>query len=105
MSKVTEYAALSLSNVVFMMLINVKMPKIVDILTFMSRINSVHSRVEYNFFLITFRPCLDGLMCHSQDLARFSEVYIWVNMSYSRFLEVVGIIYVCFWTQSVLKIL
>ena len=50
MSKVTEYAALSLSNVVFMMLINVKMPKIVDILTFMSRINSVHSRVEYNFF-------------------------------------------------------
>ena len=35
--------ALSLSDVVFIMLINVKMPTIVDILTFMSRINFVHS--------------------------------------------------------------
>ena len=35
--------ALSLSNVVFIMLINVKMPTIVGILTFMSRINFVLS--------------------------------------------------------------
>ena len=34
---------LSLSDVVFMMLINVKMPAIVGILTFRSRINFVHS--------------------------------------------------------------
>ena len=34
-----EVSALSLSNAVFIMLINVKMPKIVGILTFMSRIN------------------------------------------------------------------
>ena len=36
---VTEYAALNLSDVVFIMLINVKMPTIVGILTFMSRMN------------------------------------------------------------------
>ena len=33
------FLALSLSDVVFIMLINVKMPTIVGILTFMSRIN------------------------------------------------------------------
>ena len=34
-----EFLALSLADVVFIMLINVKMPTIVGILTFMSRIN------------------------------------------------------------------
>ena len=34
-----KFLALSLSDVVFIMLINVKMPTIVGILTFMSRIN------------------------------------------------------------------
>ena len=38
-----KFLALSLSDVVFIMLINVKMPTIVGILTFMSRINSVLS--------------------------------------------------------------
>ena len=38
---------LNLSDVVFILLINVKMPTIVDILTFMSRINIVLSSVEY----------------------------------------------------------
>ena len=38
-----KFLALSLSYVVFIMLINVKMPTIVDILTFMSRINFVFS--------------------------------------------------------------
>ena len=42
-SKVTDYAALSLSNVVFIVPINVKMPTLVGILTFMSRINFVLS--------------------------------------------------------------
>ena len=37
------FLALSLSDVVFIMLINVKMPTIVGILTFMSRINFVLS--------------------------------------------------------------
>ena len=38
-----KFLALSLSDVVFTMLINVKMPTIVGILTFMSRINFVLS--------------------------------------------------------------
>ena len=38
-----KFLALSLSDVVFIMLINVKMSTIVDILTFMSRINFVLS--------------------------------------------------------------
>ena len=36
--------ALSLSDVIFIKLINVKMPTIVGILTFMSRINFVHGK-------------------------------------------------------------
>ena len=35
--QIKKFLALSLSNVVFIMLINVKMPSIVGILTFMSR--------------------------------------------------------------------
>ena len=37
--KITIFIALKLSDVVFILLINVKMPTIVGILTFMSRIN------------------------------------------------------------------
>ena len=38
---IKKFPALSLSDVVFITLINVKMPTIVGILTFMSRINFV----------------------------------------------------------------
>ena len=48
--------ALSLSDVVFIMLINVKMPTIVGILTFMSRINFLLSYVEHEKRLITSGP-------------------------------------------------
>ena len=41
--KVKKFLALSLSDVVFIMLINVKIPTVVGILTFMSRINFVLS--------------------------------------------------------------
>ena len=41
--QIKKFLALSLSDVVFIMLINVKMPKIVGIVTFMSRINVVLS--------------------------------------------------------------
>ena len=37
--KITTFLALKLSGVVFILLINVKVPTIVGILTFMSRIN------------------------------------------------------------------
>ena len=41
--QIKKFLALSLSDVVFIMLINVKIPTIVGILTFMSRINFVLS--------------------------------------------------------------
>ena len=47
---------LSLSDVVFITLINVKMQTIVGILTFMSRINFVLSRVEHEKSFITLGP-------------------------------------------------
>ena len=51
-----EFLALSLSDVVFIMLINVKMPTIVGILTFMSRINFVLRRIEHGKSIITSGP-------------------------------------------------
>ena len=48
-----KFLALSLSDVVFIILINVKMPTIVGILTFISRVNFVLSRVEYGKSFIT----------------------------------------------------
>ena len=51
-----KFLDLSLSDVLFIMLINVKMPTIVGILTFMSRINFVLSRVEYEKSFITSGP-------------------------------------------------
>ena len=45
------------------MLINVKMPTIVDILTFMSRITFVLSSVEHEESFITLRPeCTNSLI-------------------------------------------
>ena len=51
-----KFLALSLSDVVCIVLINVKMPTIVGILTFMSRINFVLSQVEYEKCFITPGP-------------------------------------------------
>ena len=48
--------ALSPSDVVSIMLINVKVPTIVDILTFMSRINFMLSRVEHEKSFIISGP-------------------------------------------------
>ena len=47
------FLALSLSDVVFIMLINVKMPTRVGILTFKNRINFVPSLVEHGKSFIT----------------------------------------------------
>ena len=48
-----KFLALNISDVVFIMLINVEMPTIDGTLTFMSRINSVLSRVEHkNSFIM-----------------------------------------------------
>ena len=51
-----KFLALSLSNVVFIMLINVKISTMVGILTFMSRINFLFSWVEHGKSFITSRP-------------------------------------------------
>ena len=51
-----KFLALSLPNVVFIMLINVKMPTIVGILTFMSRMNFMVCTVEYGKSFITSGP-------------------------------------------------
>ena len=51
-----KFLALSLSDVVLIMLINVKMPTIVGILTLTSRINFVLSRVEHGKSFITLGP-------------------------------------------------
>ena len=53
-----KFLALSLSDFVFIMLINVKMPTIVGILTFMSRINFLLSLVEHEKSFITSGPGL-----------------------------------------------
>ena len=51
-----KFLPVSHSDVVFIMLINVKMPTIVGILTFMSRINFVLSFVEHGKSFITSGP-------------------------------------------------
>ena len=53
-----KFFAVSLSDVLFIMLINVKMSTIVGILTFMSRTNFVLSWVEHEKSFITSGPVL-----------------------------------------------
>ena len=53
-----KFLALSLSDVVFIMLINVKMPTIVGILTLMSLIIFMLSLIEHEIHLITLGPVL-----------------------------------------------
>ena len=51
-----KFLHFSLSDVVFIMLMNIKMPTIVGILIFMSKLNFVLSLVEYEKSLITSGP-------------------------------------------------
>ena len=55
-NKRRSFLLLSLSDVVFMMLLNVKMPTIFDILTFMSWISFLCSRVEHGKSFINSGP-------------------------------------------------
>ena len=54
------------------MLINVKMPKIVSILTFMSRIRLMLSCVEHGKSFITLGPVFDGVSMGSKGPNVFS---------------------------------
>ena len=58
-----KFLALNLSDFVFIMLINVKMPTIVGILTFMSRINSCSAEHETSF--ITSGPDKKIVKCQN----------------------------------------
>ena len=58
-----KFLALSLSDVVFIMLINVKTQAVVGILTFMRRINFVLSRVEHGKKIITSGPGIIRVYC------------------------------------------
>ena len=62
-----KFLALSLSDVVFIMPINVKMPLIVGILIFMSRINLVMSLVEHGKSFITSGPDV-GIIVRSRTV-------------------------------------
>ena len=53
--------AFSLSDVVFILLINVKMPTIVSILTFISSINFMLRRVKHEKSFIISVPVVSGL--------------------------------------------
>ena len=65
-----NFLALSLSDVLFITLINVKMPTIVGILTFMSRINFVLSRVEHEKEFTTSRPGLSTIQLETPVSAK-----------------------------------
>ena len=62
MSKIKIFHALQLSDVVFILLINVKMPTIVGILVFISRINFMLSSVEHETSFMFTRYCLKILI-------------------------------------------
>ena len=57
-----KFFALVLTDVVFIMLINVKMPTIVGILTFMSRINYLLRSVELGKSFTTSGPSHSGIV-------------------------------------------
>ena len=54
--KMQKFLALNLSDGVFIMLINVKMPTVVGILTFINRINFVLNCVKHGKSFITTGP-------------------------------------------------
>ena len=66
-----KFLALSLSDVVFIMLINVKMPTIVGILTFISTINLMLSWVEYEIFFYNLGAWSDMDQCTYQEVTSY----------------------------------
>ena len=85
------FLAIKLLVGVYILLINVKMPTIVGILTFMSWINFVLSCVEHeNSFitlgLMTDHPCLktdvsdDGVVCITCNSAQHFKIFLFGNM-------------------------
>ena len=72
-----NFLTLSLSDVVFIMLINVKMPTIDDIFTCISRINSVLSWVEHEKSFMTSGPMAQHMaFWHTRSLFRGFTVQV-----------------------------
>ena len=69
----TKFLALSLSDVIFIMPINVKMPTLDGILTFMSRINIVLSWVEHKKSLITLMPGYTHTLINLLNIADYKN--------------------------------
>ena len=81
--QIRKCLTLSLSDVVFIMLINVKMPTIVGILTFMSRINFVLSWLSMKKSLITSGlTTLEANSLNPDQTASFNvqTALIWVHI-------------------------
>ena len=72
--------ALSPSGVVLIMLINVKMPMIVGILTFMSRINFMLRSVEYEKSFMTSGP---GSVFGVSDQVKLKQVCLATETSWN----------------------
>ena len=66
--------ALSLSDAVFIMLINVKIPTIVGILTFMGRMNFIRHQLHLFMSLFSLMPPACGLRCLSSNKVMFCSV-------------------------------
>ena len=64
--KIMTFLAFKLSDVIFIMLINFKMPTIVGILTYMSMINFMLSWVEHEKSFITSWPSLAHLLLYTE---------------------------------------
>ena len=60
-----QFLALNLSDDVFIMLIDAEMLTIIDILTFLSRINFVLNQVEYEKKFYNFGACISALVLHT----------------------------------------
>ena len=88
--QIKKFLALSFSDVIFIMLINVKMPIIVGILTFMSRTNFVLSWVEHEKSFITSGPVLTRSTQKQYANANLNLVFLFriygqaqISMTYS----------------------
>ena len=87
------YFALKPLGVVFIMLINVKMPTIAGILAFMSRINSMLSSVYATFKIPKFKNSIFGIIFNGtiilfdfSDLYKDCMFYIYLNRQEFHFL-------------------
>ena len=86
--QIKKFLALSLSDFLFTMLINVKMPTIVGILTFISRINFILSWVEYekSFIASGLDSTLVSVVSNGANICRLKHKYLVLWAVWSGFI-------------------